>query len=213
MGNFDFECKQKKRLAQQAKHRKCGSKSKKCNLSTDHMTNKQWRERCGETVSINMNKPISWEKFKKLSKTVQEEYLNGLIDRFGINASILGAMFGVHGQTVRNYVAVNGLNVKFNRHGKPSYVSTVMWKDFLDENAAEDAMLAALAEAAQEEPETSEDAEVDSEVQEERTNKMTVKRYSLCFKGKLDITSISNSLLHIMGNDAEGEIEIVCNLD
>lgn len=42
MNDFDFDCLQKKRLAQQAKYRKRGSKSKKCTMSTDYMTTKQW---------------------------------------------------------------------------------------------------------------------------------------------------------------------------
>lgn len=40
MNDFEFDCLQKKRLAQQAKYRKRGSKSKKCPMSTDHMTKK-----------------------------------------------------------------------------------------------------------------------------------------------------------------------------
>lgn len=48
MNDFEFDCLQKKRLAQQAKYRKRGSKSKKCPMSTDHMTKKQWIEKDGE---------------------------------------------------------------------------------------------------------------------------------------------------------------------
>lgn len=51
MNDFDYEVMQRKRLARQAFHRKSGSKSKKCPMSTDHMTRKQWLERCGESVT------------------------------------------------------------------------------------------------------------------------------------------------------------------
>ena len=44
MSDFEYDCWQRKRIAQQAKYRKCGSKSKKCSMSTDHMTQKQWKE-------------------------------------------------------------------------------------------------------------------------------------------------------------------------
>ena len=59
MNDFEFDCLQKKRLAQQAKYRKRGSKSKKCPMSTDHMTKKQWIERCGKIVTIKMDSPVS----------------------------------------------------------------------------------------------------------------------------------------------------------
>ena len=35
MNDFDFENMQKKRIAQGARHRVCGSKSKKCSLPSD----------------------------------------------------------------------------------------------------------------------------------------------------------------------------------
>ena len=35
MSDFEYDCWQRKRIAQQAKYRKCGSKSKKCSMSTD----------------------------------------------------------------------------------------------------------------------------------------------------------------------------------
>lgn len=84
MNDFEFDCLQKKRLAQQAKYRKRGSKSKKCPMSTDHMTKKQWIERCGKIVTIKMDSPVSWASFKELSKQTQEEYLKNLMEKYHI---------------------------------------------------------------------------------------------------------------------------------
>lgn len=67
MSDFEYDCWQRKRLAQQAKYRKCGSKSKKCSMSTDHMTQKQWKERNGKVVTVNLNQPITWDEFKALT--------------------------------------------------------------------------------------------------------------------------------------------------
>lgn len=39
-----------------------------------------------------------------------------------------------------------------------------------------------------------------------------MKRFSLCFNGRIDVNMIANSLLHILGDNAVGEVEIVCNL-
>ena len=47
MNDFEFDCLQKKRLAQQAKYRKRGSKSKKCPMSTDLSPSRQNRQEKG----------------------------------------------------------------------------------------------------------------------------------------------------------------------
>lgn len=41
---------------------------------------------------------------------------------------------------------------------------------------------------------------------------MDMKRFSLCFNGRIDVSMIANSLVHILGDNAVGEVEIVCNL-
>ena len=73
MDDFTYDCWQKKQLAQQARHRKRGSKSRKCSLPSDSLTKKQWKERNGKTLSINLNQPTSWEIFKEVSKQTQED--------------------------------------------------------------------------------------------------------------------------------------------
>ena len=84
MNDFEFDCLQKKRLARQAKYRKRGNKSRKCPMSTDHMTNKQWIERCGKIVSIKMDSPITWASFKELSKQTQEDYIKSLMEKYEV---------------------------------------------------------------------------------------------------------------------------------
>ena len=113
MDDFTYDCWQKKQLAQQARHRKRGSKSRKCFLPSDNLTKKQWKERNGKTLSINLNQPTSWEVFKEVSKPTQEEYLNHLLTVYGANATSLAAMFHVQPLTIRRFIQTNGLAVKF----------------------------------------------------------------------------------------------------
>ena len=80
MDDFTYDCWQKKQLAQQARHRKRGSKSRKCSLPSDNLTKKQWKERNGKTLSINLNQPTSWVIFKEVSKPTQEELNNHILD-------------------------------------------------------------------------------------------------------------------------------------
>ena len=58
MNDFDFENMQKKRIAQGARHRVCGSKSRKCSLPSDLLTAAQKRKLNGPVERYDMGKPI-----------------------------------------------------------------------------------------------------------------------------------------------------------
>lgn len=196
MNDFEFDCLQKKRLAQQAKYRKRGSKSKKCPMSTDHMTKKQWIERCGKIVTIKMDSPVSWASFKELSKQTQEEYLKNLMEKYHINASSLAEMFHLTPITVRRHIATQGLAVSFPVGHSMNAEDRRAWELFLSGDAVE-----------QSENEVS--AENEETCDEEP---MSMCSFSLRFSGKIDVSMISNSLIRILGDHSVGEIEVTCNL-
>lgn len=196
MNDFEFDCLQKKRLAQQAKYRKRGSKSKKCPISTDHMTKKQWIERCGKIVTIKMDSPVSWASFKELSKQTQEEYLKNLMEKYHINASSLAEMFHITPITVRRHIATQGLAVSFPVGHSMNAEDRRAWELFLSGDAVE-----------QSENEVSLENE---EMCDEEP--MSMCSFSLRFSGKIDVSMISNSLVRILGDHSVGEIEVTCNL-
>ena len=193
MNDFEFDCLQKKRLAQQAKYRKRGSKSKKCPMSTDHMTKKQWIERCGKIVTIKMDSPVSWASFKELSKQTQEEYLKNLMEKYHINASSLAEMFHITPITVRRHIATQGLAVSFPVGHSMNADDRRAWELFLSGDASENEVSAENEETCDEEP-------------------MSMCSFSLRFSGKIDVSMISNSLIRILGDHSVGEIEVTCNL-
>ena len=193
MNDFEFDCLQKKRLAQQAKYRKRGSKSKKCPMSTDHMTKKQWIERCGKIVTIKMDSPVSWASFKELSKQTQEEYLKNLMEKYHINASSLAEMFHITPITVRCHIATQGLAVSFPVGHSMNAEDRRAWELFLSGDASENEVSAENEETCDEEP-------------------MSMCSFSLRFSGKIDVSMISNSLIRILGDHSVGEIEVTCNL-
>lgn len=192
MNDFEFDCLQKKRLAQQAKYRKRGSKSKKCPMSTDHMTKKQWIERCGKIVTIKMDSPVSWASFKELSKQTQEEYLKNLMEKYHINASSLAEMFHITPITVRRHIATQGLAVSFPVGHSMNAEDRRAWELFLSGDAVE-----------QSENEVSLENE---EMCDEEP--MSMCSFSLRFSGKIDVSMISNSLVRILGDHSVGEIEV-----
>lgn len=215
MNDFEYDCLQKKRIAQQAKYRKCGSKSKKCRMSTDYMTHKQWKERNGKVVSINLNQPISWETFKTLSKSTQEEYLQSLMADYNVNATSLADMFNVRPLTIRRLIQQNGLNVKFQVGHSMNATQRKMWSQFISGGTA-----------VKQEIKLSEERKnvttvplnrpscppVQKIIEQSKSEKMNMQKVSLSFCGQINVQTIANSLSQILGEDSIGEIEIVCNL-
>lgn len=198
MTDFDYDCLQKKRLAHMAIHRKNGSKSRQCRLATDHMTPKQWKERNGAIVSINLNEPTSWENFKALSKASQEEYLRSLSDTYGANSANLAEMFGVGAPVVRRYIQAAGLDIRFPVGRSMNSEQRAAWEHFLGCPASP--LPSASAPAQPKEPELKIDTS------------MRMNRFSMRFSGDISIDMIANSLRRLLGENAAGEIEIVCDL-
>lgn len=221
MTEFEHDVAQRKKLARMAQYRKCGSKSKRCSLSTDGMTRKQWEKRNGEVMSVKLNKPMSWEEFKALSRTLQMEYLQNLVKEYGVSARSLAAMFGKTPQTVIDYLKKNELGFKFKRGNVMKPEQRSAWETFLSGQRE----VVAPANAFALEPElfseqayypcNDEALDVKIGVLTPTTTyqpKMNMRSFSLCFDGRIDVGAISNSLMSILGDDAEGKVDIVCNL-
>lgn len=66
MTDFDYDVLQKKRLAASARHRVCGSKSKKCTLPSDHLTPAQIKARSGPCMKYQLNQPMDYDTFKSM---------------------------------------------------------------------------------------------------------------------------------------------------
>lgn len=206
MSDFEFDCMKKKQLAGQAKYRKRGSKSKKCSLPSDGMTNKQWKERCGPVITYNPNKPMVWEDFKKLPDHIQTEYITNLQHKFGVTAVDLSKMFGVQPLTVRKHADANNLGVEFPRGHAMSAAKKAEWDKFVCPEQDEPAF---IDDECEEWPVEEPVNEMPAPAQPEA---MKMKNFSLRFSGNIDVNMIANSLKWILGESPNGELEIICNL-
>ena len=207
MSDFEFDCMKKKQLAGQAKYRKRGSKSKKCSLPSDGMTNKQWKEKCGPVISYNPNKPMIWDDFKKLPTHIQAEYITNLQQKFGVTAVDLGKMFGVQALTVRKHADANNLGVEFPRGHALSAAKKAEWEKFVCPEQEESQAFV--------EPDEGDDWPVEEPADNPapaQTEAMKMKNFSLRFSGNIDVNMIANSLKWILGESSNGELEIICNL-
>lgn len=212
---------ERKQLARQAKYRKCGSKSKKCSLSTDNMTNKQWKERCGTVQTYSMNEPKTWEQFKGLPADIQKQYINFLFEKYNVSAVSLAEMFGKTAITVRNYIEKQGLGITFRAGNKMNKEQRAAWERFLanEDDKAEDVEghEEDINEPAfgntQEAAVTKEDAQdMCSEDCADPNPGMAMRQFSMTFEGKIDVNMIANSIRGIVGKNATGKIEIMCTL-
>jgi len=139
-----------------------------------------------ESSNYNLEAPMEWSSFKRMPHDVQREYVQGLIERFGVTSINLAEMFGASSLTVRKYLA-NEHGIRFTRGKSMKPYEENAWSNFLGR-----------------ETDNGEPAEVNK--------KSSFSAFSLEFKGEIDINEIYNSLKIMLGNRPYGRIEIVCDL-
>ena len=205
MSDFEFEVFERRRLARQAKYKKNGSKSKKCPLSTDGMTERQWKERNGPVMTYNLGKPMKWLEFKQMPIDRQKEYLHKLISTYHVNSTNLGDMFGVQSSTVRKYLAREEINIIFKAGNYMTIEQRKVWEDFLNENEPN------INTMPTPEPEETVVAPVEETVvvPKERPEKTSMDEFAVTFSGNISIDMVSNSLKYVLGNNVAGTIKIL----
>ena len=217
MNEFDYEVKQRRNLANQAKYRKRGSKSKKCSLPSDGMSHKQWKERNGEIVSYNLNKPMGWEQFKQLPKEVQQEYIKRLQDKYDAAISqISSTMFGLRNTSLANYLRKNGIPYAGDKRRRSSEAIQAFTRFCNGETEPEPTPPQATdgAELPDDTEASNDTAVVSFEAQEAteppRKPGMLLDSFTLQFSGGFDPDAIRNSLAMILQKGQQVRIEIKC---
>jgi hypothetical protein len=213
MNDFDYEVLQKKRIAQSARHRKIGSKSKKCSLPSDGMTHKQWKERNGEVMSYNLNAPMKWKDFKYMPKDLQEQYLEKLRDEHGALQRDVANMLGITPNAFSAYVRKRGIDLFCKRKSKST--DEVKWNAFLNGDSEEAAEQSAPAAE-----ELTEEAAVEAPVEAKpepaaakKAAAFTLDNFTLEFSGEFDPDAIRNSLAMILQKGQRVRIQISCQTE
>lgn len=209
MNDFEYDVMQKKRIARQAKYKKNGSKSKRCTLRQDGMTDAQLRKMNGDIVQFHMDRPIrSWSEFRGLSGASAAEYIGGLIDRYGVSVGDLARMFGVTYGTVKTYLQSISSPVP---HGRMPQKNVSGWEEFLSYNALDETAPEKTEEKQDgEEADKPDAAETKCEEYEPRDmgTSMEMNVVTLEFSGGIDFMGIVNSLRFILGGDPVGTLRI-----
>ena len=95
---------ERKRLTRGAYHKKRGSKSKKCTLPSDRMSQEEKDAMNGEVKTYQIRRPMNWSDFKRLPKDLQAEYLLMLTDKRGAGRKDVADMFGISAQGLSDYL-------------------------------------------------------------------------------------------------------------
>ena len=154
MNDFDFDVMTKKRIARGAAARKCGSKSRRCTLPSDYLTDAQKKARNGKMSTYNLSKPMTYEQFKLMPRDLQREYLLKLRNDMHASSRVIAQMFGCSYETVR--VVIRNLGI--NTGGKKLYMNLdqlMRWNNWLSGDAA-------TTPVAVTEPETETEAEAET---------------------------------------------------
>ena len=133
MTDFDFDVKQKKSIARGAYARKGGSKSKKCSLPSDLLTDAQKRKLNGPCDSVKLDKPMKWEQFKSLPLSLAKEYIASLRETYNPSQKMLADMFGVGQATVCRTLSLMGIGsgpAKRTDFGEETRIKQAKWDAF-----------------------------------------------------------------------------------
>lgn len=219
MNDFEYDSYIKKRIARGAINRKSGSKSRKCSLPSDRMTQKQWKERNGKIMSYNLSQPMLWEEFKSMPKDLQIEYLTTLRDTYGVTATDLSKLFGCVPSTVTKYCKAV-LNTTFDPGKRMTREQRKAFCEFTGEITAENDDTGAIVEEETPAPDrellTSQGCSSDAPTKLtsllDTQSSFNMKEISMSFSGGFNADALRNSLLLSIGTGTPVHIDIKCTI-
>lgn len=204
MTDFEYDIMQKKRTASGAFHRKCGSKSKKCSLPSDHLTQSQWKKRNGDVIVFSMDAPISWRDFKQLAEATQKEYLSGLVGKYNASGSTLSKMMGVSHGAFLNHCKSIGFSLSGCRGRSMSQEQRAAWASFLAPP-----IMPSQDVAVEEQTPVCEDASANITPSAPAPTQNGMMSFTVRYEGVIDPDSVANSLRSMLCGGMDGTVEIV----
>lgn len=103
---------ERKSMLSGARHKKGGSKSKKCTLPSDTLTKREKEKMNGEMKVYNLKYPVTYSEFMDMPQDIKEEYIRSMQLRYHANASMLANAFRM---TVNEFgEMMNGLGIVVN---------------------------------------------------------------------------------------------------
>lgn len=92
-------------------------------------TRREYNEKCGEVITYNYGKPITWKEFKMWDNDHRREYLQLLADKYKPSQRELASMFGISQTSV--CAEFSALNIKYKYSNKSTPEDKEAWNSFL----------------------------------------------------------------------------------
>ena len=110
---FRTECAEKKRVARGSFNRLShAGRGGRVKMPSDYMTKKERDEMNGEVITYQMNKPMSWAKFKRMPDDAKREYINSIIHKYDPQQTAVAEMFEITPKTLRTCCEELGIHFK-----------------------------------------------------------------------------------------------------
>lgn len=106
-----------------------GKSRRGCSLPSDILTSKEKRKMNGDVVSISMDRPMSYQKFQTLSKEVQKDYIQNLIDNYCGTTSRIAELFKIPESQVKKLR--QDLNIISRSSISDIGPESVLWNEFM----------------------------------------------------------------------------------
>lgn len=208
MTDFDYDVYLKKRIARGYRNKKNGSKSKRCSLGSDNMTQKQWKERNGEVMSYNLSSPMSWDEFKMMPQDLRAAYITRLKEKYSVTATDLARFFGCVPSTITKYCK-SELGITFNPGKRMTKEQKVAFREFTGEVETEE-----VPQDTEEESQVSFDTKSSEPVfvPESEGNGFNMREITMSFCGGFDPDALRNSLALTIGKGRAVRIDINCTI-
>lgn len=207
---FHNDVRERKSLASASKYKKNGSKSKKCSLPSDNLTQKQLREKSGPVVKYNLSKPMDWKTFKSIPTHAQKEFISYLRETYDANATNIADMLGVSTNTLKKHIDEKQLTHPFPIGHRMNPTNRKAWNEFIDKSNvdAEHSDEDVAHSIVEEELCSCCDAKEEVVAVEASERNVSMQEFSVVFSGDINVDMVANSLRSILGNTPQGTLKI-----
>lgn len=193
MNEFEYDAYLKKITARSASKRVGNRKG--CKLPSDYLTPAQKKRLSGEVKVLNLNQPITYEEFKGLDKSLQETYINQIIETYHVGLNTISLMMGAGKATLHTYVKTHGLSITKCKGGTISRENLQRFYAVYQPETAEREDLA-QDQAEPEQVEREIPPEIETRAAEISEKKTSVSGYEFAFRHVTEWDEI----LKLMGN-------------
>lgn len=134
MNVFQEEVAERKKIASGARHKKGGSHSKTCHLSSDNLTNTQLKSLHGEVHTYQLGKPMDWATFRSMPTDLQKMYAEQLIEKYNVSNGRLADMLGISASHLST--KLNDIGIRRSRRQADFMTAeqVAAWAQFLAQN-------------------------------------------------------------------------------